>query len=360
MEQTETDICCTRIKWQPVVLSFSFSSKELKAKDPLGPVRARLEDLDIKTIIPYVTGKTTHVVQNKRNTAKGLQALINAKYIVQDSYIDALVYAATPSDLENIESLSPLEEDFDAAWPDPALHLPPPGKEPVQRPAAAFAPNPDRIRVFEGYTFVFCDVGQFENLQPPITNGHGKALLYQVENGKTTAEEIVQFMRNAAGQKGLGSERDGPGGVVLVRFRAKGGYEEWSIELGNQVALMTDQRVIEQSEFLDAILGNDASPLCRPLPREERPPPEKNRSRSIEPGPAPNNNISDTAESQQEEPPTQKPAKRPRVRNFVSKVKNFDDGFDINSIPVYTLEAGDGSREESQVCLAFVFCLCPN
>lgn len=322
-------------------------------------MRTRLEDLDIKTIIPYVTGKTTHVVQNKRNTAKGLQALINAKYIVQDSYIDALVYAATPSDLENIESLSPLEEDFDAAWPDPALHLPPPGKEPVQRPAAAFAPNPDRIRVFEGYTFVFCDPVQFENLQPPINNGHGKALLYQVENGKTTAEEIVKFMRNAAGEKGLGCERDGPGGLILVRFRAKGGYEEWSIELGNQVALMMDQRVIEQSEFLDAILGNDASPLCRPLPREG-PPPEENRIRSIESGPASNTNIADAAASQQEEAPAQKPAKRPRVRNFVSKVKNFDDGFDINSIPVYTLEAGGGSREESQVYLASVLCLCQN
>ncbi|KAL1962222.1 hypothetical protein VTN77DRAFT_9878 [Rasamsonia byssochlamydoides] len=336
-----------RIKWQPVVLSFSFSSKELKAKDPLGPVRARLEDLDIKTVIPYVTGKTTHVVQNKRNTAKGLQALINAKYIVQDSYIDALVYAATPSDLENLESLSPLEEDFDAAWPDPALHLPPPGKEPVQRPAAAFAPNPERIRIFEGYTFVFCDASQFENLQAPINNGHGKALLYQVENGKTTAEEIVQFMRNAAGQKGLGCERDGPGGVVLVRFRAKGGYEEWSIELGNQVALMIDQRVIEQSEFLDAILGNDASPLCRPLPRETGPSVEENRSKSLEPDPV-SKNIADPAPSQQEGVTTQKPAKRPRVRNFVSKVKNFDDGFDMESIPVYTLEAGDGSRDESQ------------
>jgi hypothetical protein len=351
-----------RIKWEPAVLSFSFSSKELKAKDPLGPVRARLEDLDIKTVIPFVLGKTTHVIQNKRNTAKGLQALINGKYIVQDSYIDALVYAATPSDLENLESLSPLEEDFDAAWPDPALHLPPPGKEPAQRPAAAFAPNPDRLHIFEGYTFVFCDVTQFENLQAPINNGHGKALLYQVENGKTTAEEIVQFMRNAAGQKGLGSERDGPGGVVLVRFRAKGGYEEWSIELGNQVALMMDQRVIEQSEFLDAILGNNASPLCRALPREEGPSREVpslegNTSRS-EPNSASNTPVADQAASQPEEVATQKPTKRSRVRPFVSKVRNFDDGFDMDSIPVYTLEAGDAPPEASQVCSSPVFLLC--
>lgn len=331
------------------MLSFSFSSKELKAKDPLAPVRARLEELDIKTIIPYVVGKTTYVVQSKRNTAKGLQALINAKHIVQDSYIDALVYAATPGDLENVESLSPLEEDFDAAWPDPSEHLPPPGREPVQRPAAAFAPNPDRINVFEGYTFVFCDVAQFENLQPPITNGHGKALLYRIENGRTTAEEIVQFMRNAAGHRGFGSQRDGPGGVVLVRFRAKGQFEEWSIELGNQVALMTDQRVIEQSEFLDAILSNDASVLCRPLPREPTPSQESAPRGPSAPEPAPSTAeppsqpaiqpaTQPDAEASQ---PAERPAKRPRVRSFVSKVKTFDDGFDMESIPAYTLEDED-------------------
>ncbi|KAJ9268296.1 hypothetical protein DTO212C5_5624 [Paecilomyces variotii] len=340
-----------RIRWQSTVLSFSFSSKELKAKDPLGPIRSRLEDLDIKTIIPYVVGKTTHVVQNKRNTAKGLQALINGQYIVQDSYVDALVYAATPGDLENIESLSPLEENFDAAWPDPSEHLPPPGKEPIQRPPEAFAPNKDRINVFEGYTFVFCDTSQFENLQAPITNGHGKALFYQIENGVTTAEEIIQFMRSAAGQKGLGSEHEGPG-VVLVRFRAKGRYESWSIELGNQVALMMDQRVIEQSEFLDAILRNDASSLCRPLPREIEPSQEAIPPRApSEPTPAMEREAQSQQAPQQDTQTSEaveQPRKRRRVHNFVSKVKTFDDGFDMESIPVYTLEEGEFAQPESQ------------
>ncbi|GAD96338.1 DNA damage response protein RcaA [Paecilomyces variotii No. 5] len=340
-----------RIRWQPTVLSFSFSSKELKAKDPLAPIRSRLEDLDIKTIIPYVVGKTTHVVQNKRNTAKGLQALINGQYIVQDSYVDALVYAATPGDLDNIESLSPLEENFDAAWPDPSEHLPPPGKEPIKRPPEAFAPNNDRVDVFEDYTFVFCDSSQFENLQAPITNGHGKALLFPIENGVTTAEEILQFMGNAAGQAGLGSEREGPGGVVLVRFRAKGHYESWSIELGNQVALMMDQRVIEQSEFLDVILGNDASSLCRPLPREIGASQEASPPRApSEPAPALDKDRLPLPASQQD---SQRPEvveqlkKRRRAHNFVSKIKTFDDGFDMESIPAYTME-GDAVEPESQ------------
>ncbi|KAE8363140.1 hypothetical protein BDV27DRAFT_11127 [Aspergillus caelatus] len=327
-----------RIKWQPTVLTFSFSSKELKAKDPLAHVRSRLEDLDIKTIIPYIVDKTTHVVQSKRNTAKGLQALVNGKYIVANSYINALVYAATPSDLENLESLSPLEVDFDSAWPDPTKHLPPPGKELVHRPAEAFAPIPDRVNLFEGYTFVFGDAAQFENLHDPIANGHGKALLYHIENGVTTADEIAQFMRNAAGEKGLGSQRDGPGGVVLVRFRAKGGYEEWSIELSNQVALQTNQRVIEQSEFLDAILANDASSLCRTLPSPE---PTSSQEVSATPTsqpavtPVENVQIVDSQAVEEHSQPTKSKSKGPRVRSFVSKMKTFDDGFDINAIPAH-------------------------
>jgi hypothetical protein len=319
-----------------VVLSFSFSSKEMRVEDPLAKVRARLENLDIKTIIPYLVDQTTHVVQSKRNTAKGLQALINGKYIVQNSYIDALVYATTPTDLENDASASPLELDFDSAWPDPTEHLPPAANEPISRPAAAFAPNPSRVNVFEGYTFVFGDPSQFENLQAAINNGQGKALLYQVKDGETTAEETVQYMRSAAGQKGVGAERDEPGGVVLVRFRSKGQFEPWSIDLGNEVALMTDQRVIEQREFLDAILGNDASPLCRPLPREEG---ESQAPTPAPPERPPRNTVSHASLSispPSEEIPsaaTQKPA--PRARKYVSKMKTFDDGFDMESVPVY-------------------------
>lgn len=331
------DISFFRIKWQPVVLSFSFSSKEMRAEDPLAKVRGRLESLDVKTIIPYLVGKTTHVVQSKRNTAKGLQALINGKYIVQNSYIDALVYATTPTDLENEASASPLELDFDSAWPDPTEHLPPAGNEPISRPAAAFAPNSSRLNIFEGYTFVFGDPSQFENLQAAINNGQGKALLYQIKDGETTADELVQFMRSAAGNKGVGAEREEPGGVVLVRFRSKGQFEPWSIDLGNEVALMTDQRVIEQREFLDAILGNDASPLCRSLPREEG---ESQASTSAVPEEPSRNTSAKTplsvSAASEEAPPVtiHKPA--PKTRKYVSKMKTFDDGFDMESVPVYT------------------------
>ncbi|KAJ5734003.1 hypothetical protein N7493_002789 [Penicillium malachiteum] len=331
------------LKWEPVVLSFSFSSKELRSDDPLAKVRSKLEDLDIKTIIPYLVDQTTHVVQNKRNTAKGLQALINGKPIVSNSYIDALVYATTPTEFENDEAMSPLETDFDDAWPNPSEYLPQAGKEPVDRPAAAFGPDTARVHVFDGYTFVFGDPAQFENLQAAINNGQGKALLYQVEDGVTTADEIVRFMRDAGGQKGTRGRQEELGKVVLVRFRSKGEHEQWSIEISNQVALMTDRRVIEQSEFLGAILGSDASPLCRSLPSEEgssqtlaaaTPEPSQERV-NVEDNSGPSE--SQPAPIQEQQVSTSK-TKTTRVRKFVSKMKTFDDGFDMDSIPIYSAE----------------------
>jgi hypothetical protein len=306
----------------------------MRAQDPLARIRSRLEALDVKTVVDYLVDHTTHVVQSKRNTAKGLQALINGKFIVQHSYIDALVYAASPSDLENEESLSPLEIDFDSSWPEPMEHLPPAGNEPTSRSAAAFAPDPSRGNVFEGYTFVFGDAAQFANLQAAINNGQGKAVFYEIEDGVTTAAEIIQFMKQAAGQKGPGI----PEGVVLVRFRSKGEHEQWSIELGNEVALAIDRRVIEQREFLDAILGNDASPLCRTLPREEGSSQASVTATPPEPEPA--------SEPPPEAPQVRSRSRAPRVRPFVSKMKTFDDGFDMDSIPVHTPDPDDATETQ--------------
>ncbi|KLJ12992.1 hypothetical protein EMPG_12035 [Blastomyces silverae] len=331
-----------RIQWHPVVLTFSFPSK---AKEPLKEALSRLEGVDIKTVIPYVVDKTTHVVQTKRNTAKGLQALINGRYIVQKSYIEAIVYATTPGDLGSEEALCPLEEDFDAAWPDPTQYLPPKGREPTQRPDAAYEPNPNRINVFEGYTFIFCDASRFEDLQGLITNGHGKALLYEMERGRTTADDVVSYINQVAGNKGLG-HFDGTGGVGLVQFQKADQHCDWEGEMENRVAGITGQKIVETSEFLDAILGNDASSLLRPHPKdillgqserldEQAPVNEDDPVRM---------DVSDT------QAPSH-PSKRSRTRTFVSKFKTFDDGFDMDSIPVYTLEQGDGSEQASQAMI---------
>ena len=251
-----------------MILCVSFSSKDSKAgKDPFGALRTRVEDVDIKIAPNYIIDKTTHVVQGKRNTAKGLQALINAKHIVTDSFIDALIYATTATDLDHDESLSPLELDFEKNWPDEMQHVPSKGNEPTERPIELFAPNSERGSVFEGYTFVFCEKGQFDQLQPPITHGGGKAFLFKVNPKQTTTEELVGYVKNVAGEKGLGELEDGSEGkgVVVVKFRGSKDEFEWAARLVQQASLALDLRFIEQNEFMDAILMNDASVLRRPL-----------------------------------------------------------------------------------------------
>lgn len=217
---------------------------------------------------------TTHVVQNKRNTAKGLQALINAKYIVTNTYVDALLEATTSGDPLEEESFSLLEDDFEKNWPDPITYLPAKSKEPNERPAELFTPNPDRSNILEGYSFVFCDQVQFETLLQPITNAGGKPFEYKLKLGETRCDQIVRYVKELAGEKSMGEfedESEGKG-VVVVRFR--GGskdYEDWAINLGDQVAIALGQRLIEQSEFMDAILMNDASMLRKPLQIEDEP-----------------------------------------------------------------------------------------
>ncbi|KAL8804292.1 MAG: hypothetical protein Q9182_002657 [Xanthomendoza sp. 2 TL-2023] len=323
-----------RIKWQPVVLSISFGAKETKAgKDPLAPLQNRLEHTDIKIVSPYIIGKTTHVIQGKRNTAKGLQALINSKYIVDESFADALVYATAPTDFDHDESLTPLEEDFKQYWPDPMQHVPPKGKEPNERPVEAFAPNPGRANVFEGYTFVLCEKAQFESLQGPITNGGGKAMMFSLKSRQTTTEELVRYVKGVAGEKGLGELEDGSEGkgVVVVKFRGGKDDFEWAAELVRTASLALDLRFIEQNEFMDAILMNDASVLRRPLEVAR----DDDQAESNSNLPAIQNGAAAIQESRPEPEISQPPPQR-RPRGLIkSRFKGFseDSDDDIKPLP---------------------------
>jgi len=83
--------------------------------------------------------------------------------------------------------------------------------------------------------------------------------------------DFVGYVKGIAGEKGLGEFEDGSEGkgVVVVRFNpVKGAGTEWYSDFNRQVSLFLDHRLIEQNEFLDAILGNDASVLRRPLELE--------------------------------------------------------------------------------------------
>ncbi|PTB68797.1 hypothetical protein BBK36DRAFT_1166684 [Trichoderma citrinoviride] len=220
-----------RLKWHPVVFTFSFTTKELQ-KEPLTSLKERFEQLDIKLLTDYSVKHTTHVISKKRNTAKGLQALINGKYIVTESFLDAISAATELSGGEDSQELSSLEADFDRFWPEPMEHLPPRGSEPVQHPDDMYAPDSRRKDVFEGYTFIFYSQIQYDNLMAPIANGGGKAMLHPIQPEETRPDDFL-----------VG----------------------WYTEFITAVSLLLDHRPIEQNEFLEAILINDASKLRRPL-----------------------------------------------------------------------------------------------
>ncbi|KAL1846400.1 hypothetical protein Daus18300_014269 [Diaporthe australafricana] len=259
-----------RITWQPVVLSFSFSKRELET-DPWALIRQKLEPLDVKYIAEYDHKNTTHVVSKRRNTSKVLQALINGKYVVVEGFMEAVIQAAMPKtgDVEGVQ-LSALERDFDANWPEAMQYLPPKADAPgADRSDEIFAPDERRRSVFDGYTFVFYEKKRFEELHPAITSGKGKALLSEVVPDQTTTDDFIRYVKCIAGEKGLGEFEDGSGGkgVVVVRYAPPPDHEQedWYLNFYNQVALRLDHRPIEPRDFLPAILDVDPGQLRRPL-----------------------------------------------------------------------------------------------
>lgn len=227
-------------------------------------VTKALGSLDVKILDKYESGITTHVVVKARNTPKGLQALVDGRHIVlNDEYLKALI-AATAFPEQG--GKAPLEEDWDANFPAPANYLPPRGKEPTERPPEAYAPNSLRQDMFDGYTFIFCISTQFESLLPVISLGKGKAILREVKEAHTTVPDFVRYVKSVAGEKGLGEFEDGSEGKGVVVVKYNGGTDpEWFANFNRDVALCLDHRLIEQNEFLDAILAVNASLLRRPL-----------------------------------------------------------------------------------------------
>ncbi|PHH74860.1 hypothetical protein CDD82_4737 [Ophiocordyceps australis] len=310
-----------RLIWFPVVLSFSLTSKDHQTQI-LDSLRQRFEKLDIKLLTEYTVGHTTHVVSRKRNTSKGLQALINGGYIVGESFLDAIEAAAKT--LDGDSTLCALERDFGQFWPNASKHLPPRGGEPVQHADDIYTPNSSRKDVFDGYTFVFYDKTQYNNILAPITNGCGKALLRTITPGEEQVDDFVRHIKQVAGESGLGKFDDGSEGkgVVLVRYLpAKGDLIDWYTTFITQVSLRLDHRPIEQNEFLEAILTVDASILRRPLEPESPDAPDKHATRRR----APPSSQPDAGQQEQLTAPRCGRARQPIKRRFAG----FDDGEDV-------------------------------
>lgn len=328
-----------RFSWIPINLSFSFTPKELRA-DPYTALCNLLGPFDIKILVDYVRDQTTHMVVKKRNTSKGLQALIDGKFIVHnDAFIQALVAAATitPPTEESGITQSPLEVDWEKNFPGPLEYLPPRGDEPTKKDSSAYSPDPSRQELFDGYIFIFSERRQFETLLAPITAGRGKALLHEVVPGQTEVNEFVSYVKSVAGEKGLGEFEDGSEGkgVVVVRFNPVKNVEiDWFTNFNRNVSLHLDHRLVEQNEFLDAILGNDASALRRPL--------ELEASGVVAPPSTAHSQLDENTESAAVPAPppmeSSQPSRRGRSRRTVTtRFKGFDsdedDPLNMNSLP---------------------------
>ncbi|KAJ9150200.1 Cytochrome b5 reductase 4 [Pleurostoma richardsiae] len=330
-----------RLAWHPVVFSFSFSAKDLRA-DPWAKLRADLEQLDIKYTDQYNSNLTTHVVSKKRNTPRTLRGLIDGKHIVMDTFIAAVAQAARTAAHDEGTDSSLLERDYDGNWPEALEYLPPKGEEASDRPVKAFAPDERRKEIFDGYTFIFYEKKQFDNLMEVVTTGKGKALLKEVVAGETGVDDFIRYVKGVAGEKGLGEFEDGSEGkgVVLVRYvPLKGDDVQWFTEFYNTIALRLDHRPIDQREFLDAILANEPGMLRRPLEVEQsqadsapscsqRHAADESRPMDIdEPTTVEVDRPPASQQSHAEERPTQSRA-RPGRRPVRSRFKGFDVNLD--------------------------------
>ncbi|KHJ36027.1 putative dna damage response protein [Erysiphe necator] len=254
------------VNWIPVTLTFSFSTREY-VENPYAKFYKIFGPLDIKILQNYEHNYTTHVVAKKRNTAKGLLALIDGKHIVyNDTFIDALIKATSQKDDKSL-----LEIDFEGNFPDPIQFLPPKGDEPTQREEAAYIPNELRKNIFNGYIFVFYNQKQYQNLHLPITAGSGEAILRVVNPDQTTVTEFVNFVKDLTRENRLrilGGECKEKRIIVVKYNPANGSEQTWFVGFNQEVSLQLNYSLIEQNEFLDAILANDASFLWRPLQNE--------------------------------------------------------------------------------------------
>lgn len=183
-----------------------------------------------------------------------------------DTFIDALIKATSQKDDKSL-----LEIDFEGNFPDPIQFLPPKGDEPTQREEAAYIPNELRKNIFNGYIFVFYNQKQYQNLHLPITAGCGEAILRVVNPDQTTVTEFVNFVKDLTRENRLrilGGECKEKRIIVVKYNPANGSEQTWFVGFNQEVSLQLNYSLIEQNEFLDAILANDASFLWRPLQNE--------------------------------------------------------------------------------------------
>lgn len=234
-----------KLEWKPMVLSFSLSSKEKKA-GLIDEKRKLVGEYDIKCLEGYAA-PTTMAVAEKRNTAVGLQALVNGRHIVTRAYVDALSAVCEAP----MGRMSLLEENFDENFPDPMKFVPPVMGEPIPRDESVLKPSEARKTVFEGVNLVVCDQTQYESFLGAVTDGGGKLHRFWIA-AKTKAQDIVDYTKECDG--------------LLVAWPQK---KDGDADLQKECETLLGLELVMQNEFLDTILMCNVAAMRRPFVPED-------------------------------------------------------------------------------------------
>ncbi|KAI5306959.1 hypothetical protein KEM56_006110 [Ascosphaera pollenicola] len=265
------------IQWVDVVLSLNvdsvLSNSSTKGRfiesDPqfIG-LRDKVAPADIKLIREFISEVTTHVVQTRRVTDWTIPALLKCKRIVNPSFIDALAHAITPADVNDPNSRCPLEKDFDGSFPLADEY--PPERKTGQNdiPDKALFPDHRRRNMFEGYTFIFTEETQFLRLLSAITTGHGKALLYEINEGHVTGREVFDYMQSIAQKKKM--KLDQYSKIALVELD-KSDHEtaNWAERVETEVMQLSRLQPVKLDLFLQAVIKCDPSMLIQTVQPEQ-------------------------------------------------------------------------------------------
>ncbi|KAI5296277.1 hypothetical protein KEM52_004667 [Ascosphaera acerosa] len=237
----------------------------------------RLAPADVTVVAEYLPGVTTHVLQDRRMSPWTMQALIEGARIISPAFVDAIEYAAAPANVGDPYSHCPLEDDFDGSFPAAEMYMP--GRQAGERPAIsdrALLVNLRRHVVFEGYTFVFTNEGQFTTMLPAITSGHGKAALHEVQEGPNAAEQLVNFVRSIAQKKG--AHLDQNASVALLELaKSSEQLTAWAKTVERDFTRLAGLKPVTLEALAEAVVHCDATRLIEPVETErvqETPEPE--------------------------------------------------------------------------------------
>lgn len=219
-----------RIYWRP----FVFALSGIKSKD----LQKDFDSLDLKYQKDY-SDLTTHVVTNKYNTPKCLQALACSRYIVGTAFIHAMLLAADQM-AANMQAL-PSTND---------VKLLPNDDFSKEFGHNIFFPKKGRDHAYKSLEFVFFDKTQHKSLDPPISSGHGKSFLFAEPFSKKSISTYLERLTKPV--------------VVLT-------LDEVQTEVLDQVVSVIDGISVTQGDFIRILLSDGMHDVFKARPTKPWP-----------------------------------------------------------------------------------------